>query len=123
MIQEPSETVGIVINTLLLALSGNVYVGALANGGEVLELLSVSTLVGPGNTQLDEAFMVKIGGYGLCAGKFIKFQTNVNSSSALSRSFSMLTAAYISGQKVAIHGAYNNSNCDLGSQVRFIKTL
>ena len=109
--------------SLLLALSGTANAGSLANGGEVLELLSVSTLVSPGNTHLDETFMVKIGGYGLCAGKYIKFQTNVNSSSALSRSFSMLTAAYISGQKVAIHGAYNNSNCDLGSQVKFIKTL
>ena len=108
---------------VLLAVSGNTYAGALANSGEVLEIFSVSTLVGLGHTHLDEAFMVKISGYGLCAGKYIKFQTNVNSALALNRSFSMLTAAYISGQKVAIHGAYNNSNCDLGSQVRFIKIL
>ena len=108
---------------LLLAICGNAYAGALANGGEVLELFSVSTLVGPGNTQVDEAFVVKISGSGLCAEKYIKFQTNVNSATALNRSFSILTAAYISGKRVAIQGAYNNSNCDLGSQVRFIKGL
>lgn len=108
---------------LSLALCGNAYASALADGGEVLELFSVSTLVGPGNTQLDEGFAVKISGNGLCAGKYIKFQSNVNSTMALNRSFSMLTAAYISGKSVAIQGAYNNSNCDLGSQVRYTKIL
>lgn len=106
---------------LAMAFSGQVVAGGLANGGEVLELFSVSTLVGSGNTSKDESFMVKIGGSGLCAGKYIKFQTNVNSTVSLNRSFSILTAAYISGQSVSIQGAYANSNCDLGSQVRLIK--
>ena len=87
----------------------------------MLELFSVSTLVGPGNKIPDESFVVKIGGFGRCAGKYIKFQTNVNSVSSINRSFSMLTAAYLSGQSVSIQGAYANSNCDLGSQVRLIK--
>ena len=107
----------------MLAFTKAAYADGLANGGEVLELFSVSALVGPGNTQKDDSFVVKISGGGLCAGKYIKFQTNVNSTVALSRSFSMLMAAYMSGKRVAIQGAYNNSNCDLGSQVRYLKTL
>lgn len=106
---------------LTLVFSSHAVADSLANGGEVLELFSVSTLVGSGNTTKDESFIVKISGGGLCADKYIKFQTNVNSAVSLNRSFSMLTAAYISGQSVSIQGAYANSNCDLGSQVRLIK--
>lgn len=106
---------------LTVIFSSQATADGLANGGEVLELFSVSTLVGPGNTTADESFVTKIAGGGLCEGKYIKFQTNVNSVASLNRSFSMLTAAYISGQPVSIQGAYSNSNCVLGSQVRLIK--
>jgi hypothetical protein len=47
---------------LTLVFSSHAVADSLANGGEVLELFSVSTLVGSGNTTKDESFVVKISG-------------------------------------------------------------
>ncbi|NRD73820.1 hypothetical protein HQQ94_11385 [Shewanella sp. VB17] len=111
------KTLTVIVGILF---SGSVL-AALSDGGKVLELSSVSTVVGSANTTKDTSFRVKISGSGQCAGKYIKFQTNVNSAESLNRSFSMLTAAYFADQRVSIQGAYANSSCDLGSQVRLIK--
>ena len=103
--------------TISLLSFGQAYAGPLAEAGKVLELYSVSNVVGSGNTAKDLSFKVKIGGGGLCAGQFIKFQPVVNSPESLTRSFSMLLSAQIAGKDVVVIGAYANSNCDLGSQV------
>lgn len=96
------------------------YAGSLADGGLVKNIYSVSSVTGPGNTRPSTSFGVEIHGSGLCAGKMIKFQESVNTKESLERSYSMLLTAYLGKKRVAIQGAYSNSNCDLGSQVRFL---